>query len=122
LNIKKKIKKLYLQEKKRTLKKIIGIYNKPRLSVFRSHKHIYGQLIDDQFGKTLESCSTLDKKLSSNLENTANEQAAFMVGKELAKRAIAKQITVIVFDRGEKPYHGRIKNLAEGARKEGLIF
>lgn len=120
--MKKKVKKLYLQEKKRALKKIVGVFSKPRLSVFRSHKHIYAQLIDDQYGNTLEACSTVDKRISSDLENTANQQAAFVVGTELAKRALAKEITSIIFDRGERPYHGRIKSLAEGARKEGLIF
>jgi large subunit ribosomal protein L18 len=120
--MKKKGKKLYLQQKKRILKKIVGISTKPRLSVFRSHKHIYAQLIDDQSGKTLTSCSTMDKNMRENLETTATQAAAFLVGSELGKRALQKEITHIVFDRNERPYHGRIQHLAEGARKEGLVF
>lgn len=120
--MKKRIKKLYLQQKKRALKKIIGTLEKPRLSVFRSHNHIYAQLIDDKHGKTLIACSTVDKELRSSFTHTGTTEAAFIVGNELAKRAVKKEIHSIVFDRGDKPYHGRIKNLAEGARKEGLIF
>jgi large subunit ribosomal protein L18 len=120
--MKKRVKKLYLQEKKRALKKIIGSIEKPRLAVYRSHKHIYGQLIDDKNGKTLVSCSTIDKVFSTNLQVTSNQDAAFSVGSELAKRALEKEISLIVFDRGNRPYHGRIKSLAEGARQEGLIF
>ena len=120
--MKKKSKKLYLQQKKRYLKKIIGSLLKPRLSVFRSHKHIYAQLIDDTNGKTLVSSSTLEKDLSNKIENSSNQLAAFTVGEKLAQKALQKKIITIVFDRGNKPYHGRIKNLAEGARKEGLVF
>ena len=118
----KRIKKLFLQQKKRSLKKIFGTSEKPRLSVFRSHKHIYGQLIDDRIGKTLSSCSTIEKTIASQIEKSSTQTAAFVVGKELAKRALGKDITSIVFDRGIRPYHGRIKSLAEGARQEGLIF
>jgi large subunit ribosomal protein L18 len=120
--MKKRVKKLYLQEKKRSLKKIFGTQEKPRLSVFRSHQHIYGQLIDDRNGKTISACSTVEKEICSKIEKTSNQEAAFLVGKELAKRALGKEITSVVFDRGRRPYHGRIKNLAEGARQEGLIF
>ena len=120
--MKKKVKKLYLQQKKRSLKKICGNLEKPRLSVFRSHHHIYGQLIDDKNGKTLVACSTVDKILSENLETTSNQEAAVRVGTELAKRALLKEITTVVFDRGIRPYHGRIRSLAEGARQQGLIF
>ena len=120
--MKKKIKKLYLQEKKRYLKKVIGNSERPRLSVFRSHKHIYAQLIDDQNGKTLAFSSTLDKELSKQIENSATQAAAFSVGEMLGKKAILKNISIVAFDRGNKPYHGRIKNIAEGARSAGLIF
>jgi len=120
--MKKKGKKIYIQQKKRYLKKIIGTTEKPRLSIFRSHNHIYGQLIDDTLGKTLVSCSTIDKLLSSIFQKTANQEASFSVGIELAKRAIKKEIKTIVFDRGNKPYHGRIKSFADGARQEGLFF
>jgi large subunit ribosomal protein L18 len=120
--MKKKLKKVYLQQKKRYLKKIVGTIKKPRLSVFKSHKHIYAQLIDDKNGRTLAFSSTLDKTLSSQVESTATQAAAFLVGENLAKKAIEKQISLIVFDRGNRPYHGRIKSVAEGARQQGLVF
>jgi large subunit ribosomal protein L18 len=115
-------KKLYLQQKKRYLKKIVGNIEKPRLAVFRSHKHIYAQLIDDTNSKTLAYSSTLDKEISKKIEKSNNQASSFLVGIDLAEKAIKKEISVIVFDRGSKPYHGRIKSLAEGARKQGLIF
>ena len=118
--MKKKEKKLYIQQKKRYLKKIVGSIEKPRLSVFRSHNHIYAQLIDDQNGHTIAFSSTLDKNLA--LKSTANKEASFLVGEDLAKKAKKFEINKIVFDRGNKPYHGRIKSLAEGARNQGLIF
>jgi large subunit ribosomal protein L18 len=120
--MKKKIKKLYLQKKKRYLKKIIGNTIKPRLSVFRSNFHIYAQLIDDSIGKTLVSCSTLDKNFEKEISKTATKEAAFEIGVELAKRALKNEIQYAVFDCGGRRYHGRIRSLAEGARKEGLIF
>lgn len=120
--MKTKSKKLYLQKKKRYLKKIYGTVDKPRFSVFRSHKHIYGQLIDDTNGKTLAFASTLDSSVKKEIQNSASEQAAFVVGQTIAKEALSKNITYVVFDRGVRPYHGRIKNMAEGARKEGLVF
>ena len=118
--MKKREKKLYIQQKRRYLKKIIGSLEKPRLSVFRSHKHIYAQLIDDQNGHTIAFSSTLNKNLK--FESTATQEASFIVGKDLAEKAIQIKIQSIVFDRGNKPYHGRIKSLAEGARNQGLIF
>jgi large subunit ribosomal protein L18 len=114
----KKKKKIYLQKKKRSLKKIIGNLQKPRLSVFRSNSHIYAQLIDDKSGHTLAACSTLELKI----KESASQEAAFEIGKELAKRSLKKEISFIVFDKGRFAYQGRVKNLAEGARKEGLIF
>ena len=120
--MKKKVKKLYLQNKKRSLKKIVGTEEKPRLAVFRSHKHIYAQLIDDTNGCTLASSSTISKDLTVTLESTSNQTAAFLIGENLAIKALKKEITFVVFDRGNRPYHGRIKKLAEGARNKGLIF
>jgi large subunit ribosomal protein L18 len=133
--MKKIVKKLFRQKKKRYLKKIVGSLEKPRLSIFRSHKHIYAQLIDDQQGKTLAASSTLDsffrknfllneaeKEIEQGEKKKNGKEAAFLVGQLVAKKAIAKQITNIVFDRGEKPYHGRIKEIANGAREEGLLF
>ena len=100
----------------------MGTSERPRLAVFRSHKHIYAQLIDDKNGHTLAFSSTLDKEISSQVKVTANQEASLLVGQSLAKKAIAKEISIVVFDRGNRPYHGRIKNVAEGARNAGLIF
>ena len=120
--MKKKVKKLFLQAKKRSLKKIVGTIEKPRLSVFRSHKHIYAQLIDDKNGYTLAFSSTLDKELIKEIEIAATQKASFLVGQNIAKKAIKKNITTVIFDRGNRPYHGRIQKVAEGAREQGLIF
>jgi large subunit ribosomal protein L18 len=120
--MKKKIKKIYLQQKKRFLKKIVGNLEKPRLAVFRSHQHIYAQLIDDKHGHTLAFSSSREKNISETVSSTANQKTAFLVGENLAKKAIAKQISIVVFDRGNRPYHGRIKSVAEGARSNGLQF
>jgi large subunit ribosomal protein L18 len=120
--MKKKIKKIYLQQKKRYLKKIKGTSDRPRLAVFRSHQHIYGQLIDDTKAQTIAFSSTLDKQIALKINVTATQEASMLVGEQLAKKAMEKNITHIVFDRGNRPYHGRIKSLAEGARKQGLTF
>ncbi len=108
--------------KKRCLQKLFGTSLRPRLSVFRSNKHIYAQLIDDEAGQSLASSSTLDKAIFVENQSKANKQASFMVGQEIAKKAIQHNIQKVVFDRGIRPYHGRIQSLAEDARKEGLIF
>ena len=118
----RKVKKLYLQKKKRSLKKIIGTSERPRLSVFRSHKHIYAQLIDDSTAKTIATSSTLDKVLSSKIKKTATKEASFLVGQNIGEKAREKNVTTIVFDRGNRPYHGRSASVAEGARDIGLIF
>lgn len=120
--MKKKIKKIYLQKKKRYLKKIVGSSIRPRLSVFRSNLHIYAQLIDDNLGQTLVSYSTLEQRNDRNEKISFTKKTAFEVGKELGKRALEKEISLIVFDRGNYSYHGKVQNLAEGARQEGLIF
>ena len=120
--MKKQLKKLYSQQKKRYLKKIKGQVERPRLAVFRSNKHIYAQLIDDTTSSTLAFCSTLDKEIKTETDKTANQEAAFKVGKLLGQRAINREINTIVFDRRKRPYHGRIKSLAEGAREAGLSF
>lgn len=91
-----------------------------RLSVFRSGKHIYAQLIDDKQGKTLASASTLDKDLK--LKKTGTQDAAKAVGALIAKRAKEAKVTHIVFDRGGYLFHGRVKALAEGAREAGMNF
>ncbi len=93
-----------------------------RLSVFRSSKNIYAQIIDDDKGKTLLSSSTLDKKIKSKFKNTGNKEAASEIGKILAEKAKEKGIKKVIFDRGKYLYHGRIKALADSARKSGLEF
>ena len=96
--------------------------DKCRLTVFRSSKHIYAQIIDDSKGKTLISSSTLDKDVKSKFKNTGNKDAAVETGKILADKAKKKGIKKVIFDRGSYIYHGRIKALADSARKEGLEF
>jgi large subunit ribosomal protein L18 len=95
---------------------------RPRLSVFRSSKHIYAQVIDDAEGKTLASASSIDKELRGQLKSGADTGAAAEVGKVLAARAIAAGVSQVVFDRGGYIYHGRIKALADAAREGGLSF
>ncbi len=97
-------------------------YGRPRLSVFRSSKHIYVQVIDDLKGVTLVSASTLDKELKDTLKTGADKAAAEAVGKLVAERAKKAGIDKVVFDRGGYIYHGRIKALADGAREGGLEF
>jgi len=93
-----------------------------RLSVFRSSKHIYAQIIDDEAGKTLVAASSLDKDLREKLKTGADTGAAAEVGKLLAERAVAAGVKDVVFDRGRYLYHGRVKALADGAREGGLNF
>ena len=113
----------YIIRKQRVRFKIKKNSNdRPRLSVFRSVKNIHAQIIDDKLGKTLVSISTLDKTVKSKIKNTANKDAATEIGTIIAEKAKAKGITKVYFDRGKYLYHGRIKALADGARKGGLIF
>jgi large subunit ribosomal protein L18 len=95
---------------------------RPRLSVFRSGKHIYAQVIDDDQGKTLAAASSLDKDLREGLKTGADKSAAAAVGKLVAERALAAGVTKVVFDRGSYLYHGRVKALADAAREGGLAF
>jgi large subunit ribosomal protein L18 len=95
---------------------------KPRLSVFRSSKHIYAQIIDDANGVTLAAASSVDKALKGQLKTGADTAAAQRVGQLIAERAKAKGIEAVVFDRGGYIYHGRVKALADGAREGGLSF
>ncbi len=95
---------------------------RPRLSVFRSGKHIYAQIIDDAAGKTVAAASTLDKDLKASLKTGADKDAASAVGKLIAERCKAVGVTAVVFDRGAYLYHGRVKALAEAAREGGLDF
>ena len=95
---------------------------KPRLSVFRSSKQIYAQVIDDAAGRTLAAASTLDKDLRAALKTGADKEAAKAVGKLVAERAIKAGVKEVVFDRGAYIYHGRVKALADAAREGGLSF
>lgn len=111
-----------LKRHARVRKNLMGTPEKPRLCVFRSSKNISCQIIDDENHKTLVSASSLDKELKAEIENGGNKDAAKKVGEAIAKRALAKGIEVVAFDRGGFLYHGRVKELAEGAREGGLKF
>ena len=106
-----------LRRHRRVRGKISGTAARPRLDVFRSAKHIYAQLIDDEAGVTLAAASTLDKDFNGY---GGNVDAATQVGKNIAAKALEKGITEVVFDRGGYVYHGRVKALADGAREGGL--
>ncbi len=108
--------------KKRVFNKIFGTVLKPRLSVFRSNKHIYCQLIDDDNGVTICSSSTIYIGLKKDGVSTSTKKASFAVGKDIGLQAIKKKISKIVFDKGKNIYHGRVKSLAEGIRDIGLKF
>jgi large subunit ribosomal protein L18 len=95
---------------------------RPRLSVFRSGKHIYAQIIDDSVGRTMAAACSLDASLKEGLTTGADKNAAAAVGKLVAERALAAGVTAVVFDRGMYLYHGRVKALAEAAREGGLAF
>jgi large subunit ribosomal protein L18 len=95
---------------------------RPRLSVHRSSKHIYAQLIDDAQGRTLAAASSLEKEMKGKLKTGADKSAATAVGKLLAERAAGAGVSEVVFDRGAYKYHGRVKALADGAREGGLKF
>ena len=111
-----------LQRKVRIRKKIKGTPERPRLSVFRSLKYIYVQIIDDEVGKTIVSASSLEKEVKGKSKSTRDIEAAKLVGELIAKRAIEKGIEKVVFDRSGYRYHGRVKALAEAAREAGLKF
>lgn len=106
----------------RVRRKIRGSKDRPRLSVFRSLKHIYAQIIDDPEGRTLASASTLDKEVRERIAGLKKTDQARVVGEVLARRAKARGIEKVVFDRGGYKYHGRVRSLAAGARAEGLEF
>ena len=99
-----------------------GTAQRPRLAVFRSNNHMYAQIIDDTVGNTLVSASTLQKDVKAELEKTNNVEAAAYLGTVIAKKALEKGITTVVFDRGGFIYHGKIKALADAAREAGLNF
>jgi len=119
------VKKAYsnrVQKHYRMRKNISGTTERPRLSVFRSNKHIYAQIIDDTKGVTLVSASTLDAEVKDKVEYTDTVEAAKAVGELVAKRAQEKGVEAVVFDRGGFLYHGKIQALADAAREAGLQF
>lgn len=106
----------------RVRNRLFGSSARPRLSVFRSSKNIYAQIIDDETGKTLVSASTVEADVKSKVACAGNKEAAAVVGKLIAERALGKEIKAVIFDRGGFLYHGRIKELADAAREAGLDF
>ena len=127
LKLKNKNKKLkpnrYKKLKREALRGTVkGTVQRPRLSVYRSHKHIYAQIIDDINSQTLLSCSTLDRSIKLSLSTGSTCDASRLMGEKLAELSLKKNITKIVFDRGPYLYHGRVKALADGARAGGLQF
>ncbi len=111
------------QNKHRRLRnRFAGTAERPRLAVFRSNNHMYAQIIDDTVGNTLVAASTLEKDVKADLEKTNNIAAAEKLGTVIAKKALDKGITTVVFDRGGFIYQGKIKALAEAAREAGLNF
>lgn len=102
--------------------KISGTSQKPRLNVYRSLTNIYAQIIDDESGKTLCSCSTLEKNIAAKTAGKTKVEQAFIIGEEIGKKAIKKGIKDVVFDRAGYIYTGRVQKVAEGARKAGLNF
>ena len=111
-----------LRRRHRVRRFIRGTAERPRLSVFRTDKHIYAQIIDDASGKTLASASSRDKQLRDAVGFGGNKQAAEAIGRAVAERAKAAGVTKVCFDRGEFKYHGRVAALADAARAAGLDF
>ncbi len=110
------------RRKRRVRKKITGTSDRPRLTVFRSHKNISAQIIDDTAGQTLVASGSLEKPIKEKAPSGGNKQAAVAVGSDLAEKAVKAGIKKVVFDRNGYPFHGRIRELAEAARKGGLEF
>ncbi len=110
------------RRQQRVRQRVFGTEERPRLNVFRSRGHIYAQIINDLKGTTLAAASSLDKSLRTTLKSTSSIVAAKAVGKLLAERAKAAKIQAVVFDRGGRLYHGRIKALADASREGGLQF
>ena len=108
--------------KYRIRKNVFGTAERPRMSVFRSNKQIYVQVVNDEIGKTLCAAASNDKELAAQCKGKTGIEAAAIVGKAIAERALAKGITTICFDRGGYLFHGRVKSLADAAREGGLVF
>ena len=111
-----------IRRRHRVRRFIRGTAERPRLTVFRSHKHIYAQVIDDASGRTLASASTRDRELRDGVGFGGNRQAAEAIGRAVAERARAAGVTKVCFDRGGFRYHGRVAALADAARSAGLEF
>ena len=111
-----------LKRKKRIRKRISGTPSRPRLSIFRSARHIYAQVIDDTSGQTLVAASSLEKAVIEKPKFESKASMANFIGKLLAERAISQGIKTVVFDRNGFLYHGRVKAVSEGAREVGLVF
>lgn len=122
MNHEKLLQKQRLRRRRHTRKGVQGSSDRPRLSVFRSGKHIYCQVIDDLVGKTLASASTRDSSLAGSIGYGGNCAAATIIGKTIAERALAAGIKAVAFDRGHYKYHGRVAALANAAREAGLSF
>ncbi|MGD8251323.1 MAG: 50S ribosomal protein L18 [Desulfobacterales bacterium] len=111
-----------LKRKRRIRKKILGTPERPRLTIFRSARHIYAQLIDDTNGSTIASASSLDKSVKEGQAFDSKKSQAVQIGKLVAERAITKGVKKVVFDRNGYLYHGRVKAISDGAREAGLEF
>ena len=121
--VSKKSREVVRQTKHRRLRNTLsGTAGRPRLAVYRSNNHMYAQIIDDTVGNTLVSASTLDKEVKADLEKTNNVEAAAKLGTVIAKKALDKGISTVVFDRGGFIYQGKIAALADAAREAGLEF
>ena len=121
--VSKKSRQVVRENKHRRMRnRFSGTPERPRLAVFRSNNHMYAQIIDDTVGKTLAAASTLEKDVKAELEKTNNVDAAAYLGTVIAKRALEKGITEVVFDRGGYIYQGKVAALAEAVREAGLTF
>jgi large subunit ribosomal protein L18 len=108
--------------KKRVRRKVFGTAGRPRLTVYKSGKHVYAQIIDDATGRTLVAASSMGRDLRDDLKTTGTVEAAKTVGAAIGKKALARDITQVVFDRNGYPFHGKVKALADAAREAGLQF
>ena len=122
MNVSKERRLARKKRQARVRKKVTGSVERPRLCVFRSTKHIYAQIIEDVSGKTLVTASTVAKGAADSVKYSGNVEAAKLVGKQIAEKALAQDIKQVVFDRNGFLYHGRVKALADAAREAGLTF
>ena len=112
----------YYFRKMRVRGKISGTPERPRLSIYRSLKHIYAQVIDDTTGRTLAFASSLDADIRKRKKSAGNKESALLVGRMIAEKSLASKVKKVVFDRGGRIYHGVVKAVADGAREKGLEF